>query len=73
MKVMERLPIIITLGAGLLGFLAGQLLATDPALEDWLREHVPRPQVVFGAIGAIVVVVVGRWLHHRQTQVPDAV
>jgi YjbE family integral membrane protein len=73
MKVMERLPIIITLGAGLLGFLAGQMLATDPALEDWFREHVPRPQLLFGAIGAVVVVAVGRWLHHRQRQVPGTV
>ena len=35
MKVMERLPIIITLGAALLGYLAGQMLATDPALASW--------------------------------------
>ncbi len=73
MKVMERLPIIITLGAGLLGFLAGQMLATDPALDDWFRRDVPRPQLLFGAIGAVVVVGVGRWLHHRQRQVPGTV
>ena len=32
MKVMERFPIIITAGAALLGFLAGEMLLTDPAL-----------------------------------------
>ena len=31
MKVMDRYPIIITMGAALLGFLAGQMVATDPA------------------------------------------
>ena len=32
LKVMERFPIIITLGAALLGFLAGEMLLTDPAV-----------------------------------------
>ena len=66
MKVMERFPIIITLGAGLLGYLAGQMLATDPALEAWFAANVPHAELVFGAVGAVLVVVVGRWLHHRQ-------
>jgi YjbE family integral membrane protein len=68
MKVMERFPIIITLGAGLLGYLAGQMLATDPALEAWFKANVAHAELVFGAIGAVAVVAVGRWLHHRQTQ-----
>jgi YjbE family integral membrane protein len=73
MKVMERLPIIITLGAGLLGYLAGQMMATDPALAAWFQAHVPHAELVFGAIGAVAVVVVGRWLHHRQGAAGDAV
>ena len=66
MKVMERYPIITTLGAGLLGYLAGQMLATDPALEASFKAQVPQAEALFGAVGAIAVVVVGRWLHHRQ-------
>ena len=31
MKVMDRFPIIITAGAALLGFLAGEMFVTDPA------------------------------------------
>ncbi len=31
MKMMERFPIIITLGAALLGWLAGEMLVSDPA------------------------------------------
>jgi YjbE family integral membrane protein len=73
MKVMERFPIIITMGAGLLGYLAGQMLATDPALESWIEARVPRAEPVFGAIGALIVVVVGRWLHHRQARATAAV
>ncbi|MDQ6639736.1 MAG: TerC family protein [Pseudomonadota bacterium] len=73
MKVMERFPIIITLGAGLLGYLAGQMLATDPALEAWFKANVAHAELVFGALGALAVVVVGRLLHHRQTRVVGAV
>ena len=67
MKVMERFPVIITLGAALLGWIAGQMLATDPALEAWFKAKVPSAELIFGVVGAVAVVVVGRWLHHRQS------
>ncbi|HEX6703218.1 MAG TPA: TerC family protein [Albitalea sp.] len=64
LKVMERFPIIITLGAALLGFLAGEMMFTDPAVsERWTIS----PEVVnfAGAVGAVLVVVVGIWLQRR--------
>jgi len=36
LHLMERWPVIITVGGGLLGFVAGEMLVTDPALRDWL-------------------------------------
>src|SRR4051812_21498247 len=72
MKVMERFPIIITLGAALLGYLAGQMLATDPALEAWFKANVPHAELIFGAVGAFAVVAVGRWMHHRQMRTEAA-
>ena len=71
-KVMERFPIIITAGAALLGFLAGEMLATDPALEPWLKQNLPHAELLFGAIGAVAVVGAGRWLHHRQSRTAEA-
>src|SRR5574341_333392 len=35
-KLMERWPVIITIGAGLIGWVAGEMLVTDAALEGWL-------------------------------------
>src|SRR4051812_39439925 len=35
-KLMERYPVIITIGAGLIGWVAGEMLATDAALTNWL-------------------------------------
>jgi len=72
MKVMERFPVIITCGAALLGFLAGEMLATDPALEPWLKLNLPYAEMLFGVIGAVAVVSVGRWLHHRQGRTAGA-
>jgi len=66
LKVMERFPIIITLGAGLLGFLAGEMLLSDPAVAMHLGA-VPHWVVeVAGAIGAVAVVAVGLGLQRRQ-------
>ena len=36
LRLMERFPIIITLGGALLGYLAGEMLATDPGLMKWI-------------------------------------
>src|SRR5437879_1529944 len=35
-KLMERFPVIITLGAGLIGWVAGEMLVADHALTSWL-------------------------------------
>ncbi len=76
MKVMERWPIIITIGAALLGFVAGEMAATDPALDGWLRANFTYAEdvamvgpvslkVLCGSIGAILVVAAGKWLAAR--------
>jgi YjbE family integral membrane protein len=65
LKVMERFPIIITAGAALLGFLAGEMLLTDPALVARIGE-LPHWQInVGGAIGAALVVALGTVLQRR--------
>ena len=66
LKVMERFPIIIVAGAALLGYLAGEMFLTDPALVERAGE-LPAWQVhVGGAIGAAIVVVLGRVLQARR-------
>src|SRR5260221_12170380 len=34
-KLMERFPVIITLGAGLIGWVSGEMLVADGALKGW--------------------------------------
>ncbi len=67
MKAMERFPIIITLGAALLGFIAGEMAVTDPVIRDWVDSTAPWLGTlhVAGLVGAALVVVVGRHLAGR--------
>jgi len=66
LRVMERYPLIITAGAALLGWLAGEMIATDPALSHWLG-GVPRAAAIGAAVaGAVLVVVLGRYIERRQ-------
>jgi YjbE family integral membrane protein len=68
LKVMERFPIIIVAGAALLGYLAGEMLLTDPALIERVGELPPWQVHVGGAIGAALVVALGWALQRRRAQ-----
>ncbi|HJV68892.1 TerC family protein [Ideonella sp.] len=66
LKVMERFPIIITAGAALLGWLAGEMILTDPAIVARFGE-LPHSTVYVGAgIGAALVVALGLFIKRRQ-------
>ncbi|MDB5818270.1 MAG: hypothetical protein JWQ11_1910 [Rhizobacter sp.] len=65
MKVMERFPLIVTLGAALLGFLAGEMFVTDPSTEAWFSANLPHADLIIGAALAVLVVVVGKWIARR--------
>lgn len=65
-KVMERFPIIITVGAALLGFLAGEMLVTDPAATSQFGAASSVTELIAGAIGAALVVALGTYLSKRQ-------
>lgn len=64
LALMGRFPIIITLGAGLLGWVAGEMFLTDPALHDWIEKHHYLHNVV-PAFGAALVVGLGKYLGSR--------
>jgi len=65
LKVMDRFPIIITLGAALLGFLAGEMMFTDPAVTARFGEMGHDIVTAAAAVGAAFVVAVGLWLQRR--------
>lgn len=67
LKLMERFPVIITLGAGLLGWVAGEMALTDPAIHDWAEGQHALHNIA-PAAGAALVVAVGKWLTSRNAQ-----
>src|SRR3954447_9968861 len=80
-KLMERFPVIITLGAGLIGWVAGEMLVADRALAGLLTSlgvtyRDDRPYVagyslelIAAAAGFILVIALGKWLARRNA--PD--
>jgi YjbE family integral membrane protein len=65
LKVMERFPIIITFGAGLLGFLAGGMLVDDPAIKDSIQNTLGDVKLAFEAVGVVLVILVGSLMKKR--------
>ncbi len=65
LKVMERFPVIIVAGAALLGWLAGEMMLTDPALRARLGEMPESTVRLAGIAGAVLVVVAGKLLQAR--------
>ena len=70
LKLINRFPIIVTAGAALLGFVGGEMAATDPLLErlganpSWLP-------LTLGIVFAVVVVVIGTLVARPARAVPQ--
>ena len=62
---MERWPSIVLFGAALLGYVAGQMIFSDPGVIGLLPPLPAWSAKVAGIIGAVLVVGVGRWLEQR--------
>jgi YjbE family integral membrane protein len=62
---MERWPSIVLFGAALLGYVAGQMIFSDPGVIGLLPPLPAWSAKVAGVIGAVLVVGVGRWLEQR--------
>ncbi len=64
LKLMDRFPVIITLGGMLLGWIAGTMAHTDPAVRAWL----PQTTIwnyAMGLAGAVLVYLAGQWMRRR--------
>jgi YjbE family integral membrane protein len=70
LKLMNRFPIIITLGAALLGWVAGEMVLTDPAIHDFVERHHYLHNIL-PAVGAAIVVAVGKFLANRAEAAHD--
>jgi len=65
LKVMDRFPVIITLGAGLLGLLAGGMLVEDPAIKESMQAAFEDAHMIFEGIGVAIVILLGTYLKKK--------
>jgi YjbE family integral membrane protein len=67
LKMLDRFPVIVTLGAALLGWIAGGLISDDPfVLEHAPWQVTPLVHYIANVTGAILVVLLGLVLKRRR-------
>ncbi|HWL30048.1 MAG TPA: TerC family protein [Burkholderiaceae bacterium] len=66
LKLIDRFPIVVTFGAALLGWIAGGMLITDIFITERFGEVSGTMKLAAEVAGAILIVVVGRWLAARK-------
>lgn len=67
LKLMDRFPIVITFGAALLGWIAGDMVTGDVVVKPYLVDAPGWLHYVNATAGAIFVVVIGKLLASRKT------
>lgn len=72
LKLMDRLPIVITFGGALLGWIAGDMLLGDAMVKPYLEGQPGWLKYVASTAGALLVVAAGTWLATRAAR-PKAV
>ena len=68
-RLMQRFPVIVTLGAALIGWIAGETVASDAVLRDWVVSQ-PILHILAPVLGAALVLGLGRWLRRRRAALP---
>jgi YjbE family integral membrane protein len=66
-RLMERFPIVVTFGAGLIGWVGGETIVSDNALAPLLAQmhwlHTAGP-----ITGAALVLLIGRWMQKQSAE-----
>ena len=64
-KLMERFPIIVTLGAALIGWVGGETIASDVIFKDYSAAN-PWSHYAAATAGAVFVIVAGKFIARRK-------
>ena len=66
LRLMDRFPLVVVIGAGLIGWVAGYTAVTDPALKDWVEAHAQFLRWAAPLTGLLLVVGLGKLLAARK-------
>jgi len=64
MKLMNRFPVFVMIGAALIGWVAGEMIISDPAIKDWIDANVPILHWGSPMFCAVLVIVAGKVMEH---------
>ena len=70
-RLMDRFPVIVTLGAALIGWVGGETIVSDVALKDLVHEHAWLHYVA-ASLGAVLVVGLGKVIGSRSVATTHA-
>lgn len=66
MKIMDRYPVTIAIGAGLLGWIAGDMVVTDVVTKEWVSTQAKYLHWIAPLVAALFVIVAGKVLARRK-------
>lgn len=72
LRLMDRYPVIITVGGGLLGWIALSMAISDPAIKQALDPYSIWLGWIAPALGALLVVAAGKLIAATRRPVPEA-
>jgi len=76
MKLMERFPFFVLVGAGLIGWVAGEMIISDPSIKDWADANGAWLRWGSPILFTIIVIGTGKILERRAARkatAPDIV
>ncbi len=62
MKLMERFPFLVMVGAALIGWVAGEMAISDPAIKEWIDANAAILHTISPILGAAFVIAAGKIL-----------
>ena len=68
LKIMGRFPVIITIGAGLIGWIAGDVGITDPSVHHLVADYGVWPDYAAKVGGTVVVIALGKFFAARAAE-----
>jgi len=65
LALIERFPVLILAGGGLLGYVAGEMIVEDAALAPWIEATAPWLHWILPVAGIVAVIGVAKWVQRR--------
>jgi YjbE family integral membrane protein len=73
MKLMARFPVFVMIGAALIGWVAGEMIISDPAIKDWVDTNAHAAHTFAPIFFAVFVIVAGKAMERMGRKEPRVV